>query len=174
MKKHLLIIAFAVVALFGFNPGSNQTHAAPIKKVMKVTALSPINVGGTNALGTFAGQFSIQRFANQSGQLVAVGSLTGTFTDLLGNVTNIVNQIVSIPVTSATGTCSILHLELGPLDLNLLGLMIHLDKVVLDISAQSGPGNLLGNLLCAVSHLLDGGGPLGSISNLLNRIIGLL
>jgi hypothetical protein len=34
-----------------------------------------------------------------------------------------------------------------PLDLNLLGLAIHLDRILLDITAQSGPGNLLGNLL---------------------------
>jgi hypothetical protein len=46
-----------------------------------------------------------------------------------------------------SGTCDILHLTLGPLDLNLLGLMVHLDRVVLDITAQSGPGQLLGNLL---------------------------
>ena len=47
---------------------------------------------------------------------------------------------------------------LGPLDLNLLGLEVHLDPVVLDIVAQPGPGNLLGNLLCAVAGLLDGAG----------------
>ena len=52
-------------------------------------------------------------------------------------------------------TCDILHLNLGPLDLDLLGLVIHLDEVVLDIVAESGAGNLLGNLLCAVAGLLD-------------------
>jgi hypothetical protein len=39
----------------------------------------------------------------------------------------------------ATGTCDILHLTLGPLDLNLLGLVVHLDQVVLDITAEQGP-----------------------------------
>ena len=52
------------------------------------------------------------------------------------------------------------QLTLGPLDLNLLGLMVHLDQVVLDITAQSGAGNLLGNLLCSVANLLNGGGTL--------------
>jgi hypothetical protein len=46
--------------------------------------------------------------------------------------------------------------------------------VHLTITAQSGSGNLLGNLLCAVAHLLDGGAPLGSLANLLNRILALL
>src|SRR6185369_9776838 len=66
---------------------------------------------------------------------------------------------------------AILHLTLGPLDLNLLGLLVHLNQVVLDITAQSGPGNLLGNLLCAVAHLLDGGSPLAALVNFLNRIL---
>lgn len=74
---------------------------------------------------------------------------------------------------SGMAACDILHLVLGPLDLDLLGLQVHLDKVVLDISAQSAPGNLLGNLLCAVSHLLDSNG-LPGLSNLLNRILGIL
>jgi hypothetical protein len=76
----------------------------------------------------------------------------------------------------AAAVCDILHLVLGPLDLNLLGLKIHLDKVVLDIVAETGAGNLLGNLLCAVTGLLDGGleGALGRLVNLLNDILGRL
>jgi hypothetical protein len=45
---------------------------------------------------------------------------------------------------------------------------------VLDIVAQSGAGNLLGNLLCAVTNLLNGGVALGQIVNLLNSILGIL
>ena len=42
----------------------------------------------------------------------------------------------------------------------------------LNITAQNGPGNLLGNLLCAVAHLLDnaGGGIGGALQNLINNI----
>jgi hypothetical protein len=75
------------------------------------------------------------------------------------------------------GTCDVLHLVLGPLDLDLLGLQVHLDKIVLDIVAATGAGNLLGNLLCAITGLLDGGplaGLLGQLNTLLNRILGLL
>jgi hypothetical protein len=75
----------------------------------------------------------------------------------------------------AQATCNILHLVLGPLNLNLLGLKVHLNRVVLDITAQSGPGNLLGNLLCAVAHLLDNTSPsllnILQLSSLLNRVI---
>ena len=51
--------------------------------------------------------------------------------------------------TARSGSCQILDLRLGPLDLNLLGLVVHLDMVHLNITAEPGPGNLLGNLLCA-------------------------
>ncbi|GAA6525046.1 ABC transporter substrate-binding protein [Intrasporangium sp. DVR] len=74
-------------------------------------------------------------------------------------------------------SCDILNLDLGPLDLNVLGLTVHLDQVVLDIVAESGAGNLLGNLLCAVAGLLDGVGDIGvldAIAGLLNQILGII
>ncbi|RIQ11795.1 hypothetical protein [Jiangella rhizosphaerae] len=74
--------------------------------------------------------------------------------------------------------CPILHLELGPLDLNLLGLRVQLNQVVLDITAIPGPGNLLGNLLCAIAGLLDGvdlGSTLGRLlQGLIDALIRLL
>ena len=38
-------------------------------------------IGETNTGGTFDGTFAITRFANQSGTLVAIGTVTGTVTD---------------------------------------------------------------------------------------------
>lgn len=70
--------------------------------------------------------------------------------------------------------CPILHLELGPLDLDLLGLVVHLDRVVLDVTAEPGPGNLLGNLLCAVAGLLDGVDLSGVLGDLLQRLLDAL
>ena len=58
-------------------------------------------------------------------------------------------------VAIALVTCPILSLSLGPLDLNLLGLVIHLDEVSTSPSTRGRAGNLLGNLLCAVAGLLD-------------------
>jgi hypothetical protein len=40
---------------------------------------------------------------------------------------------------AATASCDILTLTLGPLDLNLQGLVIHLNQVVLTINAVPGP-----------------------------------
>jgi hypothetical protein len=51
--------------------------------------------------------------------------------------------------------CPILHLDLGPIFLDVLGLEIDLSRIILDVTAVSGPGKLLGNLLCALLGLLD-------------------
>ena len=75
---------------------------------------------------------------------------------------------------AGAGSCDILHLVLGPLDLDLLGLQVHLDKVVLNIVAQSGAGQLLGNLLCAVAGLLDNNGTLGQLLTKLTAILNQL
>lgn len=139
------------------------------------SAIVPINF--SSALGTFQGVFDITRFVVQNGQLVAVGTLSGVVRDAAGTIIgNITNQVLRLPVIlgQSSGTCEILHLELGPLDLNLLGLVIHLDQVVLDITAVPGPGNLLGNLLCAIAGLLDGGGPLDGLAGLLNNLLRVL
>ena len=132
-----------------------------------------IPIVGSVAGGTLNAVFNLTRFAVQNGQLVAIGTLVGTITNTATGVVSSFVQNIALPV-AATGSCQVLHLELGPLDLNLLGLMVHLDKIVLDITAQSGPGNLLGNLLCAVANLLNGGGPLAGIANLLNQILAQL
>jgi hypothetical protein len=149
-----------------------------MKPAQAATGISvPITGTFTDALGgtgRFVGSFNIQRFTVQDNQLAAVGTLTGTLTDSVGAVLGSIVNTITMLVTASSGSCQILHLELGPLDLNLLGLMVHLNKVVLDITAQAGPGNLLGNLLCAVANLLNQGGGLTQIANLLNQILSQL
>ena len=133
-------------------------------------------IAGSDPAQAVSGTLTIQRFARQNGALVAVGNVVATVTNTVTGVTSTLVAPVALPVnTSAiTATCEILHLELGPLDLNLLGLAVHLDKVVLDITAVPGAGNLLGNLLCAVAGLLDGPSPLGGLVALLNNLLAAL
>ena len=63
---------------------------------------------------------------------------------------------------SADPSCSLVNLVLGPPHLNVLGLVIDLNQVVRNITAVPGAGNLLGNLLCAVANLLNGGSALST------------
>jgi hypothetical protein len=170
-KMTALFASLAVSATMLFTAGS--ATAAP-----STPALAPIPVTGDftdvlGGVGTFTGTFDLSSVAVQDGGLVAVGTLAGTLTDSAGAVIGTITQQVRLPL-APRGTCKILHLELGPLDLDLLGLVVHLDRVVLDITAQSGPGRLLGNLLCSIAHLLDGNGALDVIAGLLNRLIDIL
>jgi len=105
---------------------------------------------------------------------------------LNSGLTQVLNQAVFIPLSRsdavAAAACNILHLELGPLDLNLLGLRVELNNcnagpVVLDVTATPG-GGLLGDLLCGLSTLLEGGGvtkilaALQSIAALIGTLLG--
>jgi hypothetical protein len=150
----------------------------------------PFSAIGVNNGGTadVTGTFTITKFAQQNGQRVAIGTLAASVLD--GKSVRTVITQATLPVSITPGAsasqglivqqvaCGILHLELGPLDLDLLGLVVHLDRVVLDISAEPGAGNLLGNLLCSVANLLNGGSPLAQILDqlvtLLNGIIAAL
>ena len=105
--------------------------------------------------------------------------VTGTVTDAAGHSTQGTQQLaIPVDLAQTNGSCQILDLVLGPLDLDLLGLQVHLNTVHLNITAQSGPGELVGNLLCAIAGLLDGGLPLntvlGQIAALLNQLLGIL
>lgn len=165
LRLPVLAIALAVMAFVAMTPTAFAATNAPTQSVTATLT-------GTTASGaTFTGTLTNVVFSNVNGVLTLTGNLTGTLTDAAGNVIGTVtNQLISVAITAAQGTCQILHLTLGPLDLNLLGLMVHLDRVVLDITAQSGPGNLLGNLLCAIAHLLDANGPLTALVGLLNNL----
>lgn len=122
------------------------------------------------AAGTFTGLLKITGFAIQNGQIVAQGLLTGTITNLDGT-TSQVSQTITALLTGAHGSCQILNLTLGPLHLNVLGLVIDLNQVHLTITAVPGAGNLLGNLLCDIANLLNNGGPLSGILADLNSIL---
>jgi len=139
----------------------------------RATASSPIHQTKPG-VGTFVGTFTPTGFTNSGGQLGVTGVLNGTFTAVDGTATTITNQATSTTVTAAppAGSCNILNLVLGPLHLNVLGLVVDLNQVILNITAIPGAGNLLGNLLCAVAGLLNGSGTTG-LANLLNQLLGL-
>jgi hypothetical protein len=170
--KLLLMAALAAAALSVLAGTTEAATAAPAAQTLSVPITS------TQSGGVLNGVVNITNFAvNTAGQLVANGTFTGTLTDAAGNVTNLVNTAVSSVVTnqSTGGGCQILDLVLGPLHLDLLGLVVDLNQVHLNITAVPGPGNLLGNLLCAVTHLLDNtGASNNAVQNLVNILNGLL
>ena len=141
------------------------------------TGLQNIKVSKVLSDGsTLVGTVSITSFDydNTDGLLVN-GVLAGTVTALDGTITVVEQTFSNIAATlDSRRECQILFLDLGPIFLDVLGLQVDLSRIVLDITAVSGAGNLLGNLLCAIAGLLDPGtGLLDLIDNLgqLNDLI---
>jgi len=106
--------------------------------------------------------------------------LSGELTKLLNGVLGALeNGAATVGGMASNGTCNILNLSLGPVDLTLLGLNVHLDDcndgpVTVDVTAQRGPGNLLGNLLCGLTHILDSNANLGALIRRLDRIVDVI
>lgn len=162
--------ALVVAATLGILPGAAAASAAPsapsTAQRAPVTATT-LPVTGTLPGGTaFTGALSDLSTSVVNGVLQLTGTITGTGLPTGGTTFTAPIQSLATP-----GACTILTLNLGPLHLDVLGLVIDLAPVNLDITAVPGAGNLLGKLLCAVTRLLDNGGPLQGIAALLNRLL---
>jgi hypothetical protein len=100
---------------------------------------------------------------------------------LTGGLTQVLNRVFEQLTRSdalQAATCSVLSLAIGPLELNLLGLVVELDDcnggpVTLDITAIPG-GGLLGDLLCNLANVLNGSGTQTSILALLRNIASII
>ena len=168
MKVKLSVLAGVLAVTIGL---------AAFAATLAPTANAAPPTGGLTAPITLAqsgnvldGTFTITNITTQAGQLIANGVFTGT-----ANGVPVTAVPGSAPISAAApNTCTILDLTLGPLHLDLLGLVVDLNQVHLVITAERGPGNLLGNLLCAVAGLLDGGANGGAIQQLLNQINAIL
>lgn len=191
-----LLAASVSLAIVGLVGGAGSQAASAQSVTNEFGTLKVSKVTGTAAHGVkFAGHYNVTRFiTTDSGRTKAVGRLTGTVTRANGNTQHVsksdvrmlvrpaassVSALPAAPGTASTSAvgCEVLDLVLGPLDLNLLGLQVHLDRVHLNITAVPGAGALLGNLLCAVAGLLDSSqlGSLGAVlTNLLNALLGIL
>jgi hypothetical protein len=193
-----LAMAGALVSPASAGGYSHRLHAGT-KKVDRNTKITSFVTGHTASGRTVVGKFVPKRFMMSGDQLVAQGVLKGKIKrpgpDRKFTKRGVVLPVYAVngaktaapsgaranaafPPSPGAGACNVLNLVLGPLDLNVLGLLVHLDTVTLNIVAQSGAGQLLGNLLCAVAGLLDGGGPLsgllGQLNTLLTQILGAL
>jgi hypothetical protein len=143
------------------------------------------------AVGQLNGKFSGGKPVNHQAVAIPVQSITSSAAAGFGGPTTgaLERKSTVAPATwdpsrkptiipAQAAACDILTLVLGPLHLDLLGLVVDLNQINLLITAVPGAGNLLGNLLCAVAGLLDGTGgitgPLTQIAGLLTQIVNIL
>ena len=200
-----LVVSAAMLALTGALGVAGTASAQPgqERKQNTVDVTGTDASGKTVFTGTFTATGPVKENpGNADRPLLVTGQLKGKLEGAgqqgrgqgpqagQGQGTSPVNQQVEMPAaanfepampSAAAGesvqppACNVLNLTLGPLDLNLLGLRVQLNQVVLNITAIPG-GGLLGDLLCGLA-----GGPappiptvLQQIINLLNQILGAL
>ena len=191
-RRVLVSVALAAtIALLPLTATVAQAQAGVGKTAGLSVPITGTAVDSTDSASTVqavTGTFTIQRFSRAQRQIFAEGTVVATVTNSLTGATRTFVTPVSIPLVppepaaasgaavAALATCDVLNLVLGPLNLNLLGLVVDLNQVVLNVTGQTGSGNLLGNLVCAITGLLDGGlgGAVGQVVALLNSLLAIL
>jgi len=164
-----------------------------------VPVTMPVRLPASSAVGTFVGRFSATHVEVVTDPVT--GKRTAAVTGVLTGVANVAGRLIRIPEDLPSGmtelvvtgtlsreegnakasilrptqaSCDILFLDLGPIHLDLLGLVLDVSQIIIDLNAQTGAGNLLGNLLCGLLGLLDLPGLLAAISQLLDLINSIL
>ena len=181
MAAFAVLMACAVsLGAAGAASAAQEPPATPLTKKVAIT--------GTKG---FKGTYTIDRFTTRNGKLVATGTLKGTMRKR-GATLRVTRKNVVMPA-AATGAgpaakasqqplpplpsgqaCQVLALNLGPINLNLLGLVVRTNEIQVRIDAVQGPNNLLGNLLCAVTGLLNPTGALGQLTGAINNLAAAL
>jgi hypothetical protein len=143
--------------------------------------------GTTNGNGTFSGTLAISSVGSDAGGVFVEGVVSGTVTRANKTpVGTVVSVPVRLPLTGnwprglaqlapgdsvvlAQATCGILHLEIGAVNLNVLGVVVATSPIALDISGDDA--GALGALVCSILNLVGG---LAGLVNLLTSLLGTL
>jgi hypothetical protein len=183
MRTRLTLAALALSLAVGAcghdtptSANDGQQSAPEFKQKDRSALLTNVPVTGALSNGAvFNGTVTITRFAydQATGTLLVSGNLTNAADGSVQAFTDVPATLVSGGAPTAP-VCSILVLDIGAIHLDLLGLVVDLAPVHLNITGQTGPGRLLGNLLCGLAGLLNPPGPLAAILDIIARINALL
>jgi hypothetical protein len=178
MSKSRMVLAAAVAALAvmligGAGPAAAQTSTTPLTQTVKMT--------GTAKNGKkFNGTYTIKRFTHRGSKLYAVGTLKGRLKGRRVAKNNVrIPASLARPASAAQipptpNACQILNLTLQPIDLNLLGLRLRTSRIDLRLEGVPGAGNLLGNLLCGITGILDPQAATPASPSLLTQVLNAL
>lgn len=150
LRRYLCLVLLAATAVLAFTAtGANAGSNAAAKPQVATASKGKVGV-----------KYTIKKFVRRGNRLVAYGAATPRYISTSGAVTKGRATTFKAAVTvrtrhvaakpGSTTVCPVLDLVLGPLDLNLLGAMVHLDQVHVTITADPN-GGLLGSLLCNLS-----------------------
>jgi hypothetical protein len=194
MKRLRLPLLALMTIAFVLPPATGTADDRPAPRALVV----PLTGTGTGGV-TFTGTVAVQRFVKRDGQVVAIGAVGGSLSGPAGPIGTAISLPVAFPVQvsnrltaraepgvihpaslsapddgarvilAQATTCGVLHLDLGAVNLNLLGVAVTTTPVTIDINGDTaGP---LGNLVCAILATLNN---VVGLVNLLNSLLGLV
>lgn len=183
------VASLALVAVGAPAASAASTHGGSAQ-VTDAGPLYTMPIKGVAKNGKeFKGTYGIYKFVVKNGKVWSVGTLKGRLKGrhvTRGNVMMPATLVGDSGAAQTAASCTVLHLELAPINLNLLGLKVTLgggtqmnQPIVLDITAQQG-GGLLGDLLCGITNALNPttlgqlGTQLQQLASTLNSILSLL
>jgi len=193
-RLRLPILALMTIS-FVLSPSVGTAEQPPAPKAL-VLPITGVGTGGVTFTGTVAVQRFVQRNGQVFAIGAVSGSLSGPSgpigtsiylpaaflvhvgSGLTAQAERGLIHPASFSPTSYGGarvilaqasTCGVLHLELGAVNLNLLGVVVTTMPVTIDVNGDTaGP---LGNLVCAILATLNN---VVGLVNLLNSLLGLV
>ena len=174
-------------------PGMAEPPAQPRALVLPLTGAG---TGGVTFNGTVAVQRFVH---DEDGQVFAIGIVSGSLSGPAGPIGTSIALPVAFPVhvgdrptvreerelippalltspgngarviLAQASTCGVLHLDLGAVNLNLLGVVVATTPVTIDINGDTG--GPLGNLVCAILATVNN---VVGLVNLLNSLLGVV
>ena len=194
MTKRLRLSLVALMTVSFVLPPTMSAAEQPSPKAL-VLPITGVGTGGV----TFNGTVAVQRFVQRDGQVFAIGAVSGILFGPSGPIGTSIYLPAAFPVHVGNGpiaraqrgsihpasfaipgtdariilaqasTCGVLHLDLGAINLNLLGVVVTTMPVTIDINGDTG--GPLGNLVCAVLNTVN---IVVGLVNLLNSLLGLV
>ena len=192
-RLRLAALAVAICCGLMLLGGTGVASAQGPARLSHVVPLTGTAKGGKH----FTGKYTIERFIRRGNKVFSSGTVTGRLagrkvrkkrvrmpaalapngaarTALGGHAAQLPLPLPPLPPGNA---CAILALNLGPVNLNVLGLVVRTNEIQLRIDAVQGAGNLLGNLLCGITGILNpttlANTPLGQLTQILNALLAL-
>ena len=148
LSRFACMAVLATTAVLAFGAATASSGATAVRPHLAGPSTAPQKVGI---------RYTVKKFVRRGNHLVAYGRAYAKYMSTSGSpktTSRAFRAAVAVRgrhLSAAQRICPILDLTLAPLDLNLLGLMIHLDQVHLTLTANSN-GGVLGSLLCGLSN----------------------
>jgi hypothetical protein len=163
------ILDLVIASQDGTSPPVNVDLLGLVVTTSNIDAQISATTGEGQILGNLLYNVANLANPNGSGSLLALLNALGA-----GNLNSTAGQEGGSLSGETPEPQQLLQIELDPLDINLLGLEITSDPIVVTLSAQGGDAKLLGNLLGAISTLVNLEGVEKALNNALGTVVGLV